>query len=570
MLSRVSSYEQFPTNTFSPGAFSPERGLSPAPTDRVRKLSFNPLPGAWNAPRDDAQHLQPIEAFKVSKAKRISQVTAAIVYCFLAAGVVFGYAALKPILVEEHVYRNLCTQDELDRNVRVCFAQEIRLNLMFTAAAVATNVAALPIGAVLDHFGPRFCGISGSIFLTCGAVLFAFASSLSFDAYIPGYLFLALGGPFIFISSFQLSNTFPTHSGLILALLTGAFDTSSAIFLLYRILYHITDGLLKPRTFFLSYLVAPVFILIIQILLMPGTSYETVGELLHHVDETAQVADDQLDEHSALLREEQREHRALVVSEITDLLGSNKGQKQVREEAKKQEVSGVWGVLHGKSVREQILSPWFILITLFTVVQMTRINYFVATIRPQYEHILGSYDKAVGINDYFDFALPLGGVLSIPFIGTILDRTSTLTVICVLVTTATTIGVLGVLPYTWAAYANVSLFVLYRPFYYTAVSDYAAKVFGFRTFGTVYGLTICLAGLGNFSQSLLDTLTHKTFNDNPVPVNIGLLTVALIVGVSLAAYVGVKAYGLKRRMLEQEAEVARETMMPGAHEGGRL
>ena len=112
---------------------------------------------------------------------------------------------------------------------------------MFTIAAVATNVCALPVGTALDKYGPRICGITGSILLAIGALLFAFAAQLPFDGYIPGYLFLALGGPFIFISSFQLSNTFPEHSGLILALLTGAFDSSSAIFLLYRLLYSASE-----------------------------------------------------------------------------------------------------------------------------------------------------------------------------------------------------------------------------------------------------------------------------------------------------------------------------------------
>lgn len=170
---------------------------------------------------------------------------------------------------------------------------------------------------------------------------------------------------------------------------------------------------------------------------------------------------------------------------------------------------------------------------------MTRINYFVATIRPQYEAIFNS-EKAIEINHFFDLALPLGGVISIPFIGAILDHTSTVTVLATLVTVATTIGVLGVLPFTWAAYANVCLFVLYRPFYYTAVSDYSAKVFGFQTFGTVYGTIICLSGLLNFSQSGLDYLFHETFNGNPVPVNLILLSFGLVIGISLVCYVGVQ------------------------------
>jgi len=271
-----------------------------------------------------------------------------------------------------------------------------------------------------------------------------------------------------------------------------------------------------------------------------------------------------MDEHTALLRDERRQHRQSIVSDITDLLGSKSGAKHLQKEEVKNRISGVWGAMHGKTVRQQITSPWFILITLFTVIQMTRINYFVATIRPQYEYLLSSYSAAVEINTFFDIALPLGGILSIPFIGLVLDNTSTLTVLTLLVTIATTIGILGCLPYTWAAYSNICLFVLYRPFYYTAVSDYSAKVFGFRTFGTVYGMIICAAGLLNFSQSGLDALLHKVCNGNPVPVNVGLASAAAFVGIALCVFVGWKAYYFRRNRLEEEAEHAGETVMPGA------
>lgn len=188
---------------------------------------------------------------------------------------------------------------------------------------------------------------------------------------------------------------------------------------------------------------------------------------------------------------------------------------------------------------------------------MTRINYFVATIRVQYTYLLSSPALAERVNDFFDLALPLGGILSIPFIGAILDRTSTLTVLVTLVATATTIGILGIIPHSLlAAYANVCLFVLYRPFYYTAVSDYSAKVFGFRTFGKVYGTIICLAGLFNFSQSGLDYLLHETFNGDPVPVNVGLMAAGLLIGVVMVMFVGVQSRGIKRKLLEEEARGA--------------
>jgi hypothetical protein len=316
--------------------------------------------------------------------------------------------------------------------------------------------------------------------------------------------------------------------------------------------------------------VVPVFIFVVQIFVMPKASYKTVGELVKQVEDADDVFDDQMDEHTALLRDERRQHRHSVVSEITDLLGSKSGKKHLQKEEMKNKISGVWGAMHGKTVKQQILSPWFVLITLFTVIQMTRINYFVATIRPQYEYLLSSYEKAVEINTFFDIALPLGGVLSIPFIGLVLDNTSTVFVLSALVTIATTIGVLGCLPYTWAAYSNVCLFVLYRPFYYTAVSDYSAKVFGFRTFGTVYGFIICLAGLFNFSQSGLDTLLHKVFRGDPVPVNLMLMGGAFAVGTALCIFVGMRSYQMRREGLVREAEHTRETIMPGAQSPERL
>ncbi|KAI8624689.1 FMP42 protein [Xylariaceae sp. FL1651] len=553
-LPRVASLETF-LSVPSEGERSRRGSItSTAPSVRARRLSFNPLPESWDPilVKDSDHPAQTVGAFEVPQWKRILQIICAVVSCFFAAGVVFGYAAIKPVLKKEGAYQDLCDRSD------TCI--EIRLNLMFTVAAVATNVAALPVGAILDHYGPRVCGILGAMFITIGAVFMAFAMRMPFDGFLPGYLFLALGGPFTYISSFQLSNAFPQRSGLILALLTGAFDASSALFLLYRIIYQSTGGTFGVEKFFLTYLLVPAMIIVMQLTVLPGHSYKTVGEMIVDIeaptsgdpfDSSAVEVDDQVDEETALLREaqcrEQREHNQIIAHEIEELLGTETADKQARREEETNSRSGVWGVMHNQTASQQIRSPWFVLICLFTIVQMTRINYFVATIRPQYNAILGSPEKAIEINYFFDLALPLGGIISIPFIGGILDHTSTVAVLSTLVTVATAIGILGVLPYTWAAYANVCLFVLYRPFYYTAVSDYSAKVFGFRTFGTVYGTIICLSGLLNFSQSGLDYLFHKTFHGDPVPVNLILLGLGLVIGICLVTFVGLKARWLRMK-----------------------
>ncbi|KAK6193210.1 UTP-glucose-1-phosphate uridylyltransferase [Pestalotiopsis sp. IQ-011] len=546
-LHRVGSLETFVS--VSEDGFRSRRGSDSdiGASERARKLTFNPLPESWDPTPVEGEdpHSTSVGAFEVPRWKRIAQLVVTVVYCLFSAGVVFGYAALKPVLKTEGAYRDVCEGDD------TCI--EIHLNLMFTVAAVATNVAALPIGAILDRYGPRVCGCLGAGFLAAGALVLSFAKDMPFDAFLVGYLLLALGGPFIYISSFQLSNAFPRHSGLILALITGAFDASSALFLVYRLVFEASGGAFGHHEFFLAYLVVPAVIVALQLTVLPAQSYKTVGEIIEDIDRrdddrmaasygSATSADDQMDEETALLREERRELRARehhehAVHEIEELLGSAKADRQAQREEAKNEISGVWGVMHNATIGEQLASPWFWLVCAFTVVQMTRINYFVATIRPQYERLLGSARRAAEVNTFFDVALPLGGIASIPFIGLILDRLSTVTVLATLVSVATTIGVLGCLALDWAAYANIVLFVLYRPFYYTAVSDYSAKVFGFRTFGTVYGTVICLSGLFNFSQSGLDYLLHVTFGGDPVPVNAGLLVLGLAVGAALVAFV---------------------------------
>lgn len=439
---------------------------------------------------------------------------------------------------------------------------------MFTIAAVATNVSALPVGTILDFYGPRVCGILGSIFLTIGSLLLSLAPAVPFDAYIPGYLALSLGGPFVFISSFQLSNTFPPRSGLILSALTGAFDASSALFLIFRLMNEASDGRFTSQRFFLAYLVVPIFILVVQLTIMPATSYKTAGELVQQAEvhisaELNDRVDAAIDPNEGeRQRNDRRVQRQSIVSKIQDILtdgddnvsvvadpvlGTNNldnGQppRQRQQQSQTHTAGGVWGAMHGRSALEQIRSPWFVLITLFTVLQMLGINYFVASLRQQYEYLFGSREAARRLNESFDFLLPIGGLLSIPFIGTIIDSASTPFVLLVLATTATVIGILGCIPNSLqAGYAHIILFVIYRPFYYTLVSDYAAKVFGFQTFGKVYGLIICLAGLGNFAQAGLDALTFKTFKRNPIPVNMVLTGLTFLIGSALVIFVGIKA-----------------------------
>lgn len=230
---------------------------------------------------------------------------------------------------------------------------KLRLNLFFTVASITANVSALPIGTTLDRFGPRICTFSGCFCLTIGSVLMSLAHGISaFDGYVTGNFFLSLGGTFIFMPAFQLANAFPKRSRVIVALVTGAFDASAAVFLFYRLAYEATNHAFKPSQFFMWYLVVPLLIFLAQVLLLPSKPYKTTFQLevkieaarntsrdFHESDEA--ISDD---EEVDQLRAERRNKRRAKLKNIDNVLGDSDQRLQREEREEERQVnSRVWG-----------------------------------------------------------------------------------------------------------------------------------------------------------------------------------------------------------------------------------
>ena len=94
---------------------------------------------------------------------------------------------------------------------------------------------------------------------------------------------------------------------------------------------------------------------------------------------------------------------------------------------------------------------------------------------------------------------------------------------------------------------GIGVLVIARPLFYTAISDYAAKVFGyvsqvshepadmnsFETFGTVYGLAMTLSGLFGLLLTPMDLLTKNALGGNFTPINVILLVLGLTSAVGM-------------------------------------
>jgi MFS family permease len=484
-----------------------------------------------------------VSAAQVSVARRSVQVVFAVFFCFTCAGIIFGFAALKPVLVSEGVYADLCDNEGHSTNqVTPCKDQDIRLNLMFTIATVVTNVAALPIGYTLDRIGPQRTSILGGILFALGCFCFGLGlRTPGFDSYIVGYVVIAIGSPLIFLPSFHLSNAFPLNSGLLLSLITGSFDASSLPVVAYRELYYASHGWLTHRKWFWGYALLGLAVVFEQMTLAPRDIY-TRGD-----DTNRKLGNGQTTERTALLVDERTNYsngHLDIIAEIADRdfadvpLSSRVfyGQQADEDEALQEVLSGdpLTGKLFGQSPGEQIMSSWFWLATVFLCIHMLRINFYIQSAHSQLLFYTGDPMLADSLTKAFTYLLPLGGLAGIPFVGFLLDKRSNRDAMLFLAAFGALFGAFGMTSSVAPQIFSIATLTILRPLMYTAVSDFSAKTFGFQTFGTVYGLANTLSGLFGLVQWPLDLLVKLPLDGNYTPVNAALLVLGLVTSVALA------------------------------------
>ena len=241
-----------------------------------------------------------------------------------------------------------------------------------------------------------------------------------FDGYMMAAFFIALGGTFIFVPSFTIANAFPKYCGAVVALVSGSYDASAAVLLFYRIAYERSGGSFSPRQFFSAYVCVPCIVLVAQYTFMNKYTYKIVSRSDEKSGSNLSGSDNQMSEVNAdRSQDSAAEQRGPTTGRFGSMSISGSisgGTCQRVERASKEErrraIAGIWGILHGKHTLQQLLSPWFVLMLFLTVLQMIRMNFFIATIRSQYEQMLASKELAVRVNHFFDIALPVRIVTS--------------------------------------------------------------------------------------------------------------------------------------------------------------
>ncbi|KAI9000211.1 major facilitator superfamily domain-containing protein [Gaertneriomyces semiglobifer] len=420
-------------------------------------------------------------AEEYSVARRLALVALGTFAALTTAGVIFGFQALRPALIQSKVFADLCPEGEDGP----CTPQLLRLNLMFTIASTGANLASLPIGLLLDAYGPRTTILTGSTLFLGGGLLFGF-SSPDFDAYIPGFLLLGVGGPFCFIGCLHLSRAFPANAGTVMAALTGAFDASSSIYLFFDLIYSRFNG--DIHTYFLYYSIVPISIALFTVLLMPKHSFGQASPGAHISDEERSLSEESEEQEDQPLLNNSSDHR---LAESQALF---------------------WKQFRG-------LHFWGITATI--CIMMLRLNFYISSVEDQVREIAGGDEQRQiqSIVSYFNLALPAAGIVAIPAVGYLLDNYDFTTSLSVLWFLAMSFGIMGLVPNLPLQYVAVSLFVVMRPLLYTIGNDFCGKAFGFVTFGRLYGIMNILAGTVNLLQYLLNFIALDVMHHHFWAVN---------------------------------------------------
>ncbi|KXS22198.1 hypothetical protein M427DRAFT_26825 [Gonapodya prolifera JEL478] len=330
-----------------------------------------------------------------------------------------------------------------------------------------------------------------------------------FDGYMPGFILLGVAGLLMYMSVIHISVTFPARAGLLLAMISGAFDASGIVFPAYGWIYDAVGW--KPTDFFWTYTSVPI-LLFCGNFLQPSESFEWASDDVIKVDPPGNTpVEEDLNRSLRKIDSDDTITPSLLASasssESTPLLtpppeepaqGPSHGSAPARLSARDRYIQSL-------PVTEQLRTPEFFLNATWIFLTTVRINFYIATLAEQLGEMQGPGQEAMkeSIVSVFNVANSIGAVAMIVPMGLIDTYPLYVNFLIQYFVFAFPFAVLGLVPSLPVQYITATLGGLIRPFMYTTTIQFASQTFGFKSFGRVYGLQMFVASLCNFLQYFL-------------------------------------------------------------------
>eukprot|EP00929_Paragymnodinium_shiwhaense_P003221 TRINITY_DN103655_c0_g1_i1.p1 TRINITY_DN103655_c0_g1~~TRINITY_DN103655_c0_g1_i1.p1 ORF type:complete len:518 (-),score=83.13 TRINITY_DN103655_c0_g1_i1:369-1871(-) len=412
----------------------------------------------------------------MSTMKSVLYVAAAFMAISLMGGAVYGWPSLSLALEREGALRSTgCEDIPADEP---CNAQDLALGVVFTVGSWANQGGRLFVGIALDRLGPRWTSSLCSMVCGIGAVIFALLPTTTGLA--AGYFCIGVGGAGMQLSLQSVSALFPKNKGLVMALLSGAFQAASGVFLLCETIQRFTDT--KLSTLILIYAGLLLCMAVVSVVIWPVRPFGTKAAApKKDTSSTASAAPDS--------------------SPSQDVEAAA---KTLPEEVPLQE----------RSYREQALSPQYLLMTTFFAFTVLQCQFTLGTIGKQFEEKGddGSFARAFNLTFSLSWAMT-------PMVGMMIDRLGFGTFLLIM-NTVELCSCIGLLfPWKELQIATSILYAVGRLGIWASFFGFNGFVFGFKNYGKLAGGGLFVASCLSLLQYPLLQLTLTVFKGNFAYVN---------------------------------------------------
>ncbi|XP_053837080.1 equilibrative nucleobase transporter 1 isoform X2 [Vidua macroura] len=203
-------------------------------------------------------------------AKRLGTLLSGLLECGAFCGIIFGWASLVFVLKDLGYFEGLCQPSATPSpNFTLgsdCSGQDEQFSLVFTIGSFMNNFMTFPMGVVFDRFGTTAARLIAISLYAGGTLLVAFSTPEMAVMLFPAMSMLSVGGILLILTNMQVGNLFGNYRSIIITLYNGAFDSSSAIFLIVKLLY---EHGLSLRAMFLFLAACSAWHLLRTLFLMP-------------------------------------------------------------------------------------------------------------------------------------------------------------------------------------------------------------------------------------------------------------------------------------------------------------